>query len=117
MQRPWVIDTSRIEEWMATLSSGERTRMVALISLLSDYGPQLGRPYVGKIVGSKHSAMKELRVSGEQGRVLRVLFCFAPNRTAVCLRAGDKSGNWSGWYSREIALADDEFDRYVRSIS
>ena len=75
----WDVDTALIDSWMFTLSRRERARMVAVISMLADFGPGLGRPHVGKIVSSRHSQMKELRVSGDFGRELRVLFCFAPD--------------------------------------
>lgn len=109
----WDVDTALIDSWIFTLSRRERARMVAVISMLADFGPGLGRPHVGKIVSSRHSQMKELRVSGDFGRELRELFCFAPDRRAVLLRGGDKSGQWSTWYRKEIPVADDYFDDYL----
>ena len=115
MAKPsWEVDTALVDDWVLTLSRRERARLVALISMLADFGPSLGRPHVGKIVGSRHSQMKELRVSGEHGRQLRVLFCFAPDRRAVLLRGGDKSGQWARWYAKEIPVADGYFDDYLR---
>lgn len=89
--------------------------MIALLGMLATHGPQLGRPYVGKIAGSRYSHMKELRLTGQNGRQLRVLWCFDSRRRAVMLRAGDKTGQWDSWYSREIPMADAAFDEYRRT--
>lgn len=112
----WDVETGLVEAWLLSLSRRERARVLALLSMLADFGPRLGRPHVGKIVGSRHSQMKELRLSGDHGRQLRVLFCFAPDRRAVLLRGGDKSGQWRTWYEREIPVADNYFDDYVRKL-
>lgn len=37
-----------------------------------------------------------------------------PNRRAVILLGGDKRGDWSGWYERNVPLADDLYDVYLR---
>lgn len=89
--------------------------MIALLGMLATHGPHLGRPYVGKIVGSRYSNMKELRLTGLQGRQMRVLWCFDSGRRAVMLRAGDKTGQWDRWYAREIPQADAAFDDYRRN--
>ncbi|MBA4864111.1 type II toxin-antitoxin system RelE/ParE family toxin [Streptomyces sp. PSKA54] len=48
----------------------------------------------------------ELR-PGSAGRTeIRVLFVFDPWRSAVLLVAGDKSGDWSGWYDWAIPRAE-----------
>lgn len=51
--------------------------------------------------------MKELRSSGGN---LRALFAFDPRRRAVVLVGGDKTGDWSGWYKRNIPRADRRYD-------
>lgn len=45
---------------------------------------------------------------------VRSLFAFDPNRRAVILLGGDKRGDWSGWYERNVPLADDLYDAYLR---
>ncbi len=42
-----------------------------------------------------------------------MLFCFDPERQAVLLVAGDKSGDWRGWYQRTIPLAEDRYGRWL----
>ena len=59
--------------------------------LLEQFGPQLGRPRVDTLKGSRHANMKELRFDAADG-VWRVAFAFDPKRNAVLLIAGDKSG-------------------------
>jgi len=45
-----------------------------------------------------------------------VLFAFDPVRRAVLLVAGDKSGNWRGWYDTAIPLADDRYDAHLAEL-
>ena len=59
--------------------------------LLEQFGPQLGRPRVDTLKGSRHANMKELRFDAADG-AWRVAFAFDPKRNAVLLIAGDKSG-------------------------
>ena len=59
--------------------------------LLAEFGPQLGRPYVDTLKGSKHANMKEIRFSAADGE-WRAAFAFDPERNAIVLVAGDKSG-------------------------
>ncbi len=65
--------------------------LLAHIGLLERFGPQLGRPRADTLNGSRHSNMKELRFDAADG-VWRVAFAFDPNRKAILLVAGDKSG-------------------------
>lgn len=68
------------------------------IDRLAMDGPALGRPLVDRIKSSKHHNMKELRPGSSGSSEVRILFAFDPVRRAVLLVAGDKSGNWRGWY-------------------
>ena len=87
--------------------------MLARAILLEREGPQLGRPYVDTLKGSKYKNMKELRFDAGGG-VWRVAFAFDPNRRAILLVAGDKSGAREElFYKRLIAKADQRFDQYL----
>jgi hypothetical protein len=44
------------------------------------------------------------------------LFAFDPVRRAVLLVAGDKAGNWRGWYDTNIPLADKRYDEHVAEL-
>ncbi|RLP76609.1 hypothetical protein D9V32_06795 [Mycetocola tolaasinivorans] len=60
--------------------------------------------------------MKELRPGSSGRSELRILFAFDPARHAIMLIAGDKSGNWTKQYRKNILRADDLFDRHRRSL-
>lgn len=45
-----------------------------------------------------------------------MLFAFDPERSAIMLIAGDKAGNWTRWYKKNIPLADDLFDEHNRRL-
>lgn len=55
--------------------------------------------------------MKELRSFGGH---LRALFALDPKRRAIVLMGGDKTGDWTGWYERNIPAADQLYDHYLR---
>jgi hypothetical protein len=50
-----------------TLGQDVRTEVLALPRVLQEFGPQLGRPRVDTLNGSRHANMKELRFSAEGG--------------------------------------------------
>jgi len=95
------------------LSDDDADRIAASLDELARRGPTLGRPFVDSIKGSRHHSMKELRSVGGH---LRALFAFDPHRRAVVLVGGDKTGDWRGWYARNITLADKLYDRHLRSL-
>ena len=55
--------------------------------------------------------MKELRAGS-----MRALFAFDPLRQAIVLVGGDKRDDWTGWYERNIPLADDLLDAHLNSL-
>ena len=94
------------EEEFLALRQEVQDELLALAKILAEYGPQLGRPYVDTLKGSKYSNMKELRFDADHG-VWRVAFAFDPRRNAILLVAGDKSGTSQGRFYRQlIATAD-----------
>jgi hypothetical protein len=93
-----------------------RTEILALSLVLEKFGPQLGRPRVDTLKGSRHANMKELRFSAADGE-WRVAFAFDPRRRAILLVAGDKSGGSEKRFYRElIRKADDRFDGHLARI-
>jgi hypothetical protein len=69
----WGVDIELVEEWLIALDQSSYEQVVAGLELLAERGPQLGRPLVDTVVGSRHKNMKELR-PGSIGRwELRVL--------------------------------------------
>jgi len=90
-----------------------RTEILALSLVLEKFGPQLGRPRVDTLKGSRHANMKELRFSAADGE-WRVAFALDPRRRAILLVAGDKSGGSEKRFYRElIRKADDRFDAHL----
>jgi hypothetical protein len=90
-----------------------RVELLAHLRALKERGPALGRPYVDSLNGSKHANMKELRFEAAHG-VWRVAFAFDPDRRAIILVAGDKTGTKAGrFYRRLIPLADARFDQHL----
>jgi hypothetical protein len=84
--------------------------------LLEKFGPQLGRPRVDTLKGSRFTNMKELRFDAGGG-VWRVAFAFDPKRNAVILVAGDKSdASKKRFYRQLISKADQRFDLHLSQI-
>jgi len=87
--------------------------LLARAGLLEIHGPHLGRPYADTLKGSRHANMKELRFEAADG-VWRVAFAFDPERKAILLAAGDKTGMRDArFYRRLIAMADERFDHHL----
>lgn len=83
---------------------------------LREYGPSLGRPEVDTLNGSKHANMKELRFRADGG-VWRVAFAFDPQRSAILLVAGDKSGvSEKKFYHRLIEKADKRYGQHLNNF-
>jgi hypothetical protein len=93
-----------------------REEILAISRLLQKFGPQLKRPHVDTLKGSRHANMKELRFDVADGE-WRVAFAFDPKRTAILLVAGDKSGgSEKRFYRQLIRKADDRFDTHLNRL-
>lgn len=90
--------------------------LVASTIILREKGPMLGRPQADTLKGSRHANMKELRFDADGG-VWRVAFAFDPERKAILLVAGDKSGVAKGRFYRDMILvADRRFDEHLSAL-
>lgn len=95
------------------LPEGLQDELLAHAALLFEFGPNLGRPTVDGLKGSKHANMKEMRFSWDGG-VWRVAFAFDPQRQAILLVGGDKGGaDQRRFYKRLILIADSRFDEHL----
>lgn len=84
--------------------------------LLAEFGPNLGRPTVDTLKGSRHTHMKELRFS-RNGQVWREAFAFDPQRQAILLVGGDKGGaDQRRFYKRLINVADERYDEHLGTL-
>ena len=89
----------------------------AIAHLLEQFGPQLGRPWVDTLNGSRHANMKEMRFGAADGE-WRLAFAFDPKRRAMFLVAGDKSGGSARrFYRALIRKADERFDRHLARLA
>lgn len=90
-----VITTECFDEWFDTQSEDLQDEILSVLQILKEVGPNLGRPYVDTLKGSKYPNMKELRVQ---------LLC-----------AGNKAGqNEKRFYKDMINLADSEYSKHIR---
>ncbi|MDI2131794.1 type II toxin-antitoxin system RelE/ParE family toxin [Yinghuangia seranimata] len=102
--------------WLRELRKTDRStaqQVGAALTVLSEEGPALGRPLVDTVRGSSLSHLKELRPGSSGSSEVRLLFIFDPDRNAVVLVAGDKSGQWSGWYAEAIPLAELVYEAHL----
>jgi len=98
------------------LSIEVRREFFTMLAPLREFGPWLGRPEVDTLKDSKFANMKELRFKADGG-VWRVAFAFDPERDAILLVAGDKSGgSEKTFYQRLIAKADRRFKEHLKGI-
>ena len=113
----WVVEIGdEFEPEFDDLHEDVRTEMLALTRLLQQFGPQLGRPRVDTLNGSRHENMKELRFGAADGE-WRVAFAFDTKRKAILLVAGDKSGaGEKRFYHELIRKADDRFDAHLARL-
>ena len=103
--------------WADGLDQADAEALLAAIRVLREVGPSLGRPLVDTVAGSRHPNMKELR-PGSTGRTeIRVLFAFDRQREAILLVGGDKSGDWRGWYRRNVPIADERFEQHQAALA
>jgi hypothetical protein len=99
------------------LSEAVQDEMLAVLELLRVAGPRLKRPRSDTLNGSKHANMKELRFEADDG-VWRVAYAFDPERKAVILVAGDKSGvAGKRFYKALIRRADARLDEHLAGVS
>lgn len=83
-----VVGTDQFEEWFMNLGMRDTQIVLRLVQLLQDQGLALGFPYSSSIAGASF-ALRELR---SRGRPLRIFYAFDPERQAVLLLGGDKTG-------------------------
>ena len=114
----WTVEIAdEFEPEFDSLHEDVQTEILAVSRLLRQFGPQLGRPRVDTLNGSRYANMKEMRFSAADGE-WRLAFAFDPARKAVLLVAGDKSGvNARRFYRALIRKADERFDRHLALLA
>ena len=90
--------------------------IAAMAGLLRQFGPQLRRPHCDTLNGSKHANMKELRFTLPDGE-WRIAFAFDPERQAILLVGGSKSGVSERQFYRDlIRVADERFNTHLKAL-
>jgi hypothetical protein len=111
----WDVEvTDEFKTWWHDLTEAERVSVERVVLLLEERGPRLPFPYSSAVNGSRHSAMRELRVQ-HQGHPFRILYIFDPRRLALLLLGGDKTGD-DRWYEKNVPLADKIYDNYLAEL-
>ena len=115
----WEVEaTNEFDDWYRHLPETSQVASVnAVVEMLEEHGPALGRPIVGEVDTSRERGpdrihnLKELRIGS-----IRILFVFDPRRTAILLLGGDKSGEWKAWYERAIPAAERLYAEYLSDL-
>ena len=90
--------------------------LLAAALAIKELGPSADRPHVATLINPRHPNMKELRFRADGG-VWRVAFAFNPQRNAILLVAGDKSGvSEPKFYKRLIDKADKRYKEHLDDL-
>lgn len=113
----WNVDLAdELEAEWDEVPSDVQDEILAHGKLLEQFGPQLGRPRVDTLKGSRYGNMKELRFDAADG-MWRAAFAFDPRRRAVLLIAGDKSGTpQRRFYRQLIEKADARYAAHLAKL-
>jgi hypothetical protein len=116
----WAVEvTDEFGRWARELRKLDRVsarQVGAAVELLRQHGPNLKRPLVGEVTSSKIKNMKELRPGSAGRSEIRILFVFDPWQQIVLLVAGDKAGDWRGWYRTAIPRAEQLYVEHLDSM-
>lgn len=110
----WAVELlEQAQAFFDELTEDEQTRVAGAMRMLQEHGPNLGRPHVDSLKGSRHKNLKELRVQCGD-KQFRILFAFDPKRSAVLLLGGDKLAHGvDRFYVDLIPIAEDLFDAHL----
>jgi hypothetical protein len=110
-----------VREWLHEIRKTDRLTAAligqAIQHVIDGRGPDEGRPLVDRIKGCQLHHLKELRPASTGETEVRILFIFDPARQMVLLVAGDKSGNWRGWYEVAIPLAEARYTEHLAALN
>jgi hypothetical protein len=104
-----------LEAELAGLPREVAKKLAEVLLVLRQMGPQLGRPLVDTLKGSRFPNMKELRFSADG--VWRFAFAFDPKRQAILLAAIDKRArDQTHAYARLTAAADRRYAGHLKQL-
>jgi hypothetical protein len=111
--------TDEFTEWWNALTEKEQMAIAKVVGVLAEKGPDLKRPYVGKIEGSKKMPnLKELIIQFA-GNPYRVFFLFDERRVGILLLGARKTGGkkaQAAWYKAKIAEVEPIYEQYVAEL-
>ena len=116
-QRQWeVVFHDEFAKEVRQFSQTVREKLKAAATILSEDGPRLGRPFADTLKGSRHGNMKELRFDADGG-AWRIAYAFDPQRKAILLAGGNKSGmTKTRFYRNLLRIADERFDQHLQFL-
>jgi hypothetical protein len=106
-----IVVTDEFRAWYEALSIDEQESVFRAVTILEELGTTLGFPYSSAIKRSRYP-LRELRVQ-HRGRPFRVFYVFDPERQAVLLLGGDKSGE-ARFYKQNVPRAEALWEQYLR---
>ena len=118
MDNEWEVDfCDEFATEFRSFANETQDLLFELLIKLRRFGPQLGRPDVDTLKGSRYPNMKELRFKASD-EVWRVAFAFDPKRKAILLIGGSKSGiPQRRFYKGLIRGADERFESHLATIA
>ena len=108
----WDIEyTKEFEDWFSEQDEENKIIINSKVIILSEFGPNLGRPYVDTIHGSKYPNLKELRIKYKRN-IIRILFCFNKSRNCWLIIGGNKKGkNQVDFYKKLVKFAEEIIEK------
>jgi hypothetical protein len=111
--------TDEFTAWWDGLSDKQQIEVAKIVGVLAERGPNLKRPYVGKIDGSKKIPnLKELIIQFA-GDPYRVFFLFDERKFGILLLGARKTGGKkaaAAWYKARIAEVEPIYEQYITEL-
>ena len=111
--------TDEFTAWWDGLSDKQQIEVAKIVGVLAEKGPNLKRPYVGKIDGSKKIPnLKELIIQFA-GDPYRVFFLFDERQFGILLLGARKTGGKkaeAAWYKARIAEVEPIYEQYITEL-
>lgn len=114
-----IVMVAEVDAWFVDLAVNDPASAALVeraIDLLALEDRSSGSRWSTGFKASRYHNMKELRPGSAGASEVRILFVFDPVKRAVLLVAGDKAGNWKGWYDVSIPLADKRYDEHLAEL-
>lgn len=111
-----VVFLDEFEPEFNALPAAVQDECFAELIFVEEFGPATSRPHVDTLKGSDYANMKELRFEAADGE-WRIAFAFDPERQAILLAGGDKTGgSEKRFYRRLVAKADERYSRHLAAL-